>query len=78
MYTKETLKKILKTLGCNDDGLLKHPRKDARGDIHYFTQQGAAAYGRLTELIEDLGDLGVLGVDTQDVIETLDELVREA
>ena len=77
MY-REKLKKILQTMGCSDEGLLKRPRKDAGGDIHYFTQQGAAAYGRLTELIEDLGDLGVLGVDTQDVIETLDELVREA
>lgn len=76
MY-REKLKKILQTMGCSDDGLLKRPRRDAKDGIHYFTQQGAAAYGRLVEVIEALGELGVLGVDAQDVIETLDELVRK-
>lgn len=74
-----TLEDILqKHCGCKGSAFLKRPRQDADGNTEYFTKQGAAAYGRLTELIEDLGDLGVLDVDTQDVIETLDELVREA
>lgn len=74
-----TLEDILqKHCGCKGSAFLKRPRRDADGNTEYFTKQGAAAYGRLTELIEDLGDLGVLDVDTQDVIETLDELVREA
>lgn len=74
-----TLEDILqKHCGCKGSAFLKRPRRDADGNTEYFTKQGAAAYGRLTELIEDLGDLGVLGEDAQDVIETLDELVREA
>ena len=73
-----TLEDILqKHCGCKGSAFLKRPRRDADGNTEYFTKQGAAAYGTLTALIEDLGELGVLDGAAEDIIETLDDIVRE-
>lgn len=75
----KSLEEILQEyFGCKGKNpFLKKPRKlNDDGDYEYFTKAGAAAYGKLTALIEDLEGIGVID-DSAAIIFTLDEIVRE-
>lgn len=66
--------------GCKGSAFLKHPREIYDGTVEYFTKSGAKAYSRLEELLQDLSNLGVfedLYTDAEEIIEVLDEIVRQ-
>jgi hypothetical protein len=74
----KSLEEILQEyFGCKGKNpFLKNPRKlNDDGDYEYFTKAGAAAYGKLTALIEDLEGIGVL-LDAEGIIDELDQIVR--
>ena len=76
----KTLEDILQEyFGCKGNAFLKKPREIYDGTCEYFTKSGSEAYGRLESLLEDLARLGAfegLKIDSGDIIENLDEIVR--
>ena len=77
----KTLEDILQEyFGCKGNAFLKRPREIYDGTCEYFTKSGSKAYGRLESLLEDLEKLGAfegLDISAMDIIDNLDEIVRE-
>jgi len=74
----KSLEEILQEyFGCKGKNpFLKKPRKlNDEGDYVYLTKAGAAAYGKLIALIEDLEGIGVID-DAEGIMDELDQIVR--
>lgn len=72
----KTLEDILaEYFGCKKP-FLKTP-KNCGDFTEYFTAQGGKAYGKLTQLLYDVGALTEHSHVINDIVETLDNIVNE-
>lgn len=69
-----TLEEILQLLG-SEEPFLEEVKKDCNGYKQPFTDSGAIAYGKLTNILYAVGNL--TDTDVEDIVETLDSIANE-